>query len=99
MPRDPVIREKFTRERSAARKLVAEYFERFPKEQFKTEVESWCHLQSKHWPPPATLQSLPATPWYLAPILGGLNMQSRVFQRSQRLAIGQDHRPIEALIP
>jgi hypothetical protein len=26
-------------------------------------------------------------------------MQSGVFQRSQRLAIGQDHRPIEALIP
>jgi hypothetical protein len=26
-------------------------------------------------------------------------MQSGVFQRSQRLAIGQDNRPIETLIP
>jgi hypothetical protein len=26
VPRDPFIREKFTRERSAARRLVAEYY-------------------------------------------------------------------------
>src|SRR5258708_26338067 len=32
MPRDPYIREKFTRDRTYARKLAAEYFERFPKE-------------------------------------------------------------------
>jgi hypothetical protein len=31
MPKDPFIREKFTRERTAARKLAAEYFQRFPK--------------------------------------------------------------------
>jgi hypothetical protein len=32
MPRDPFIREKFTKERTAAKKLAAEYFERFPKD-------------------------------------------------------------------
>jgi hypothetical protein len=31
MPRDPFVREKFTRERTAAKKLAAEYFDRFPK--------------------------------------------------------------------
>jgi hypothetical protein len=46
MPKDPIIREKFTRERSAARTLAKEYFERYPKDRFKTEVESWRHLQS-----------------------------------------------------
>ncbi len=48
MPRDPFIREKFTRQHSAARKLAAEYFERFPKEQYQTEVESWRELQSQN---------------------------------------------------
>ena len=46
MPRDPYIREKFTRQRITAKKLAAEYFERFPKERYQTEVESWRHLQS-----------------------------------------------------
>ena len=46
MPRDPFIPEKFTRERTAARKLAAEYFERFPKERYQTEVESFHELQS-----------------------------------------------------
>ena len=46
MPRDPFIREKFTRERSAARKLVAEYYRRFPKDLYQTAVESWRDLQS-----------------------------------------------------
>jgi hypothetical protein len=46
MPKDPFIREKFTKERSAARKLATEYFERFPKDKYQTEVESWRHLQS-----------------------------------------------------
>jgi len=32
--KDPYIREKFTRERSAARKLAKEYFERFPKDRY-----------------------------------------------------------------
>jgi hypothetical protein len=48
MPRDPFIREKFTREHTAARKLVAEYFRRFPKDSYQTEVESWRHLQSQN---------------------------------------------------
>jgi hypothetical protein len=46
MPRDPYIREKFTRQRITAKKLAAEYFERFPKDCHQTEVESWRHLQS-----------------------------------------------------
>jgi hypothetical protein len=46
MPRDPFIREKFTRERSAARKVAKEYFELFPKDRYQTEVESWRNLQS-----------------------------------------------------
>jgi hypothetical protein len=45
MPQDPYVREKFTRERTAARKLAAEYFERFPKGRYLTEVESWRELQ------------------------------------------------------
>jgi len=48
MPIDPYIREKFTRERTAAKKLAAEYFQRFPKEHYLTEVESWRHLQSQN---------------------------------------------------
>ncbi len=40
MPRDPFIRD--------ARKLAAEYFQRFPKERYQTEVESWRHLQSQN---------------------------------------------------
>jgi hypothetical protein len=32
MPKDPYIREKYTKERTAARRLVAEYLQRFPKD-------------------------------------------------------------------
>ncbi len=46
MSQDPYIREKFTRLRITARKLAAEYFERFPKDRYLTEIESWRHLQS-----------------------------------------------------
>jgi hypothetical protein len=46
MPRDPFIREKFTKEQTAARKFAKEYFERFPKDRYQTEVESWRNLQS-----------------------------------------------------
>jgi hypothetical protein len=42
------IREKFTKERSAARKLAAEYFEKFPKDRYQTVVERWRHLQSQN---------------------------------------------------
>ncbi len=48
MPRDPYIRQKFTRDRTYARKLAAEYFERFPKDRYRTEVESWRELQSQN---------------------------------------------------
>jgi hypothetical protein len=48
MAQDPFIREKFTRERTAAKKLAAEYFERFPKNRYQTHVESWRHLQSQN---------------------------------------------------
>ena len=48
MPSDPFVREKFARERTAARNLAAEYFQRFPKERYHTEVESWRELQSQN---------------------------------------------------
>jgi hypothetical protein len=32
----------------AARKLAAEYFERFPRERYETVVESWRELQSQN---------------------------------------------------
>ena len=48
MPQGPFVREKFTKERTAAKKLAAEYFQRFPKERFQTVVESWRHLQSQN---------------------------------------------------
>jgi DNA-directed RNA polymerase alpha subunit len=41
MPRDPFLREKFSRVHTAARTLAIEYFERYPKERYQTEVESW----------------------------------------------------------
>jgi hypothetical protein len=44
--RDPFIHEKYTLERSAARKLAQEYFERFPKDRYQTVVEGWRLLQS-----------------------------------------------------
>jgi hypothetical protein len=47
MPIDPFIREKFTRESSIARRAVREYFKRYPKEQFQTELESWRYLPSQ----------------------------------------------------
>ena len=48
MPTDPFVREKFTKERTAARKLAAEYLQRFPKDRYQTEVESWRELQSQN---------------------------------------------------
>jgi hypothetical protein len=43
MPQDPFVREKFT---TAARQLAVECFRRFPKDRYRTEVESWRNLQS-----------------------------------------------------
>jgi hypothetical protein len=48
MPKDPYIREKYTNERTAARRLAAEYFQRFPKDRYQTEVASWRELQSQN---------------------------------------------------
>ena len=44
--KDPFIREKFTKEQSFARKLAREYFEKYPKDRYQTEIESWRKLQS-----------------------------------------------------
>jgi hypothetical protein len=48
VPKEPFIREKFTKERTAARKLAAEYFQRFPKDRYQTAVDSWRELQSQN---------------------------------------------------
>jgi ribosomal protein L32E len=47
MRQDQFIREKFTKLRQAAKKLAVEYFERYPKDRYQTEIESWRHLQSE----------------------------------------------------
>jgi hypothetical protein len=49
MPKDPYIHEKYTKERTAARRLAAEYFQRFPKDSYQTEIESW---REQARPPP-----------------------------------------------
>jgi len=48
MPRDPYIREKFTRDLSFARQLAREYVQRYPKDRYETEVESWRRIQSQN---------------------------------------------------
>jgi hypothetical protein len=49
MPDDPFVREKFTKERSAARRAIREYFKRYPNKQFQTELESWRHVRSQNF--------------------------------------------------
>jgi hypothetical protein len=46
LPREPYVRDKFTLERSHARKRAKDYFAQYPKDLFETEVESWRDLQS-----------------------------------------------------
>jgi hypothetical protein len=49
MPRDPFIREKFTREQTAARKRAKEYFERYPKDRDLAQFaigQYWGHDQA-----------------------------------------------------
>jgi hypothetical protein len=46
--KDPFIRVKFTKEQSFARQLAKEYFEKYPKDRYQTEVESWRELQSRN---------------------------------------------------
>jgi hypothetical protein len=48
MPRDPYIREKFTRDLSFAQQLAREYFRLYPKRRYATEVESWRQIQSQN---------------------------------------------------
>jgi hypothetical protein len=48
MPKDPYIREKYTKDRTAARRHAEAYFQRFPKDRYQTEVESWRELQSQN---------------------------------------------------
>jgi hypothetical protein len=38
---DPSLREKFTRLRVTARQFTKEYFQRYPKDRYMTEIESW----------------------------------------------------------
>jgi hypothetical protein len=46
MPRDPYVRDKFTRTIVAGRQLAREYFARYPKDRYATAVETWRDLQS-----------------------------------------------------
>ena len=46
-PRDPYVREKFTREHGEARRVTRE--KKYPKARYQTEVESWRHLQSGNY--------------------------------------------------
>jgi hypothetical protein len=46
MPKDPYIREKFTRNIIAAREQAREYFARYPKDHYETVVETWREIQS-----------------------------------------------------
>jgi hypothetical protein len=45
---DPFIRVKFTKEQSFARQLAKEYFEKYPKDRYQTEVESWREIQFRN---------------------------------------------------
>jgi len=42
LPRDGFLRETFLLPRSAARAKAREWLERWPREAYWTEVESWC---------------------------------------------------------
>jgi ribosomal protein L32E len=48
MSEERYIREKFTMVHTAARKHAKQYFERYPKDRYQTEVESWRELQSQN---------------------------------------------------
>jgi hypothetical protein len=49
MPHSLYIRETYIREVKTARAVAREYFERFPKDQYETAVESWRHLQCDNY--------------------------------------------------
>ena len=48
MPRDPYIRMKFTRVPAAARAVVRDWRQRYPKKLYDTEIESWRKIQSEN---------------------------------------------------
>jgi len=45
MPRDPYVRDKFTREIQTARQVARDYLKRYPKDRYDTVVESWADIQ------------------------------------------------------
>jgi hypothetical protein len=49
MSRDPYIRDSFIRDHVEALRVIRDYFYRYPKDRYQTEVESWRHLQSKNY--------------------------------------------------
>jgi hypothetical protein len=49
VPRDPYIREKYTREAKTARAVARDYFESFPKDRYETSVETWRHRQCDNY--------------------------------------------------
>jgi hypothetical protein len=59
VPKDPFIRDKFTREHTAARKLAEEYFARYPKDRYQTEVIAAI---GRH-PKPSTTADIRRTRW------------------------------------
>jgi hypothetical protein len=48
MPIDPYVRVKFTQEQTSARRTARQFFEKFPKDRYQTEVESWREIQSSN---------------------------------------------------
>jgi hypothetical protein len=48
MPREPYVRDKYTREQSTARQVALEYFKYYPKDRYDTVVESWRELHSQN---------------------------------------------------
>ena len=44
-----ILRDKFTRTLSEARRVAREYFELYPKDRFETEVGSWRNIQSSNY--------------------------------------------------
>jgi hypothetical protein len=81
MPRDPYIREKFTKDRNAARKHAAEYFARFPKHHYQTEIESWREHEAVEWQ--AAMEAL-----ILVATSGGPTMFARI---GIMRALNRDH--------
>ena len=48
MSRDPYVRMKYTRVTGAARAVVRDWLQRYPKTLYDTEIESWRKIQSEN---------------------------------------------------